>query len=406
MTADSFIDYLEHPAHLYQVSYQELKSLVVQYPYCQNLRYLLLKKSQLENHRDLNRNLSLAATYAADRKRLFELSQQEIESKQEIEFLDLQELEQKPEKEAILANESSFDFVVEANSSTGDIPLVLMNTTVDNGISLEVQEETPVEEEVVFELPLIDSFSAFDSLDDTDLELAPILEQETLAAKSPLMDSFGANQWFSERLNINATTSSEIDEIDAEIAAAMERLAAQQNIEAPELSLRKTKVLDNEEANILLPNEDKDSLIRPEPKVSFNSWLSQFKAPVQRGEGKGYNVLLTPLEFESPVEKRKEKKKAKKKPKKGKKQLLQMLETKQKALEKRHKKKKKKNRIVAKAVMSLVESEDLASETLANILVEQERFKKAIKMYKRLSLKIPEKNAYFAAKIEKIKKLM
>jgi len=48
---------------------------------------------------------------------------------------------------------------------------------------------------------------------------------------------------------------------------------------------------------------------------------------------------------------------------------------------------------------------NLASENLANILVQQGKIKKAIKIYEHLILKIPEKKAYFASQIEKLQML-
>jgi hypothetical protein len=52
---------------------------------------------------------------------------------------------------------------------------------------------------------------------------------------------------------------------------------------------------------------------------------------------------------------------------------------------------------------SLQETGELASETLAKIHFEQGNHDKAIKMYQSLSLKLPEKKAYFADQIKKIK---
>jgi hypothetical protein len=50
-------------------------------------------------------------------------------------------------------------------------------------------------------------------------------------------------------------------------------------------------------------------------------------------------------------------------------------------------------------------TDELMTETLAKVLVKQKKYKKAIRAYKILSLKYPEKNVLFATQIEKIKSL-
>ncbi len=72
MNKEKFIEYLKNPAQLYELNYQELKSLVVEYPYCQNLRFLLAKKSQLNQSNEFERDLRNAASCVPSRTYLFQ----------------------------------------------------------------------------------------------------------------------------------------------------------------------------------------------------------------------------------------------------------------------------------------------------------------------------------------------
>ena len=64
-----------------------------------------------------------------------------------------------------------------------------------------------------------------------------------------------------------------------------------------------------------------------------------------------------------------------------------------------------KNETIDPIVKQDFNSEELMTESLAKVLVKQKKYKKAIRAYKILSLKYPEKNVFFAGQIKKIKEL-
>ncbi len=93
MNAENFTEYIENPSLLLQMNYEELKQLILQYPYNANLRYLLAKKSQLEGRSDHERNLRNAAIHGPDRKKLFQLLKEETDPEERLELKQLSELE-------------------------------------------------------------------------------------------------------------------------------------------------------------------------------------------------------------------------------------------------------------------------------------------------------------------------
>ncbi len=57
------------------------------------------------------------------------------------------------------------------------------------------------------------------------------------------------------------------------------------------------------------------------------------------------------------------------------------------------------------AEKSTTESDELITETLANIYFQQKNYEKALNAYQKLSLKYPEKSVYFATRIKEIEDL-
>ena len=92
MTAERLIRLMQHPDQLDLIPYEELKTLVLAYPYSHHLRQILLLKSQQIQHHELERNLSAAAAHSLDRGLLFK---RVVPSRirQQVEVLELKPIE-------------------------------------------------------------------------------------------------------------------------------------------------------------------------------------------------------------------------------------------------------------------------------------------------------------------------
>jgi hypothetical protein len=75
MTAERLKKLLADPEHLLPtITYEELKTLTLAYPYAHHLRHLLWLKSRQIGHPEEAKNLVAAAAFAIDRRRLFALA--------------------------------------------------------------------------------------------------------------------------------------------------------------------------------------------------------------------------------------------------------------------------------------------------------------------------------------------
>ncbi|MFK7933826.1 MAG: hypothetical protein AB8G22_09960 [Saprospiraceae bacterium] len=154
MNSETFISFINDNSKLYQLPYEELKSLVMRYPWCQHLRVLLLKKSKQDGHADYERNLHLAAMHSVNRTHLYRQLQQAdmLEESEDAfllqdEFLELKNLTEvertaEPELIELKVDSNNLEDILLAELDTENAPIPTEQTTVESKSSpLELDED-------------------------------------------------------------------------------------------------------------------------------------------------------------------------------------------------------------------------------------------------------------------------
>lgn len=278
MTQERFFQVVDDPELLRRITYEELKTLALAYPYAHNLRCLLAVKARQIDHPEALLNLATAAAYSLDRTKLFLLVAPQVIAPQQMlapeEVLELKPIETvKRELEALA-------------------PIVREEKSTENQLFIETPSPTP------------------------DPVPAPALEEKT--GQEPVLIP----------------------------------VAAEPPLEAA-----------------------------PARSQTFSEWIGHFQPPVldpappKPVPEKTVPVTTKPA-YSEPDEDEQPEVEAAKQP-----GIAQQL-----------------------AERSVAENQDVISETLAKLYAKQGYRDKAAAMYARLALLFPEKSAYFAAEIDKLKK--
>jgi hypothetical protein len=166
------------------------------------------------------------------------------------------------------------------------------------------------------------------------------------------------------------------------------------------LEIEKALVNSFVEKEILKTNEAHKDILKTDQPESFGDWLTFLK----KNNGQSYSEIEEEVGKEKlkEAQKAKEKELQQQKEKEKKKAILdKIIESNPGAIRQKEDQKFFKSDLKAKE--SLLESEHLVTETLARIYALQGNINKAIRAYEILSLKYPQKSAYFASLIQKLK---
>ena len=328
MNAETLAAFIKEPARMYQLSYQELKTLAMQYPYAQNLHLLLLEKSLLDHHTDSDRLLEKAAAYVPNRTALY----QKLKAYRSSEAVESTWLI--PEGEVLILKD-------------------LQSLQPLEKAGLPSKEET-LESSMEWSMPPQGSEPAIAEDDDYADEEPTVIELPVLSTAPAPPD----------RGYLTAVAGIAAGGMAA-VAIVRQSGVIPAIIERKSLGETETKAVET-------PATEEKASGAPLSKKHFESWRKLHQPPLPRP------VLATsPAEAPPPVA----------------------------TVEQPPTSSDKIDPIKAIVHKSVTDNEGIASETLADLLARQGAVDRATKMYERLMLIFPEKSAYFAAKIEQLKKI-
>ncbi len=349
MNTDNFHNYIEHPDTLSASSLAEIQEVMLSFPYFQAAHFLYLKALYNQNSFKFNHQLKQSSVYVANRKKLYYFLKEE--SKQ-----NTLTATSSPVKDA-----SETDVLKPQQEIEPKEPEVLLPTptppkeekqikTVESQEKVEegqVQKQTSTPQEILAK------------------RIAEIKEEkasktpEAVTQEAPTPDSPPPN--LSKALESFGIEHSEDDDF-----TNFEEISNLIQINAP------TEYFSDINPDTIAPKEE---------KRTFEEWLLNFQttrgievAETEKTEKKSKGDIIDRfLSDESP-----------------------------KIIRPEH------NKLTEKPQPSPTKKEttnDFMTETLAKIYIKQGHYDKAIESYRKLSLKYPKKNSYFASQIENIKKI-
>ncbi|WP_405400866.1 tetratricopeptide repeat protein [Maribacter sp. Asnod2-G09] len=368
MNVKDFTYFLEHPTKVVEpIHTKHLEDIIAEYPYFQAARALHLKGLKNLNSYKYNKALKVTAAYTTDRDVLFEF----ITSK------DFLQYDGDISKEDIVTSESkeTVDQIEETEEVLEENYIEIVKDVEEvSEIETEIEVEDSISEDEI--IPIEEN-----NFSTSEIAVASLI---TPSEDKPLpQDEHDADQILDPELFQTKDPANTEEEDALDIGKPLTFDAKEKYSFSEWLSLASKKPLEEPEEEIAEIQEE-EKIIEQEPEVRE----SNIKKTVQKVK----ELKITP----KPIRKPKVKSEAIKKKYD---RIDKFIASNPKIVP------TEQSTVIDISKSSRIDHNELMTETLARVYLEQKKYKNAIQAYKILILKYPEKSSFFADRIKAVEKL-
>ena len=396
MNNKELLNYIQNPVFLDIESLDKMKLLIKKYPYFQTA-YLLFAKNKQVNGDNLQKELPLLSTFVADINVLHKILNP-VDVKDQINrFINVPKEVKKRMSQVLVEDEITESVVVD---STIEAPLEKTKLVAKSEVELDEKRAGELKKKQ--DIAINEKIEA-EKKKKNDAEVA-----EKLAAEKKAKEEAEA----AEKLATEKKAKEEAEA--AEKLAAEKKIKEEEDVEVSileENTKRETTLISNEDfIEFTIERVEEEQVEQnsetAEEKVVPEKLIDKQQITEKLGEKKAATEKLPKEEtLADKILREVAQRKTKKGDDSESKKKTNIINTFINESDKLAPIKAKPSGNEDKAERSMVVSDDIVSEKLADLYVKQKHYDKAISAFNKLILKYPEKNSYFADRISQINAL-